>query len=330
MVFLNTIKKSGLKFILWEIFWQIKFLTPVKFINYLKITYGNNFSKPWVVKELPVKLTIDTSANCILHCPLCPTGQNDKTRARGEMKFSDFKKIIDEIGKNLLEIDLFNWGEPFLNNAIFKMISLCFQRKIISRLSSNLNYFPDDYAKKLVQSKLNHLVVSLDGITKETYNRYRVGGSLEKVLTAVGRIKKEKEKQNLKLPFITWQFIVFDHNKNEVEQAKKLVKKWGFDRIVFIENRGDMGDELFVKKNNNKKTRCHFLWNQSVINWNGLVSPCCLYYNEKYDFGNAFENGFLNVWNNDKYQTARKMVISKRTVDKDIICTSCIKNGFPS
>jgi len=322
--FIKKIKKSGLKFLFWEIFWQIEFLTPVKLINLLKIVFQDKFFKPRAVKGFPVKLTVDPSANCLLRCPLCPTGQNDKSRNRGEMKFSDFKKLIEETGKYLFEIDLFNWGEPFLNKSIFEMISLCFERKIISRLSSNLNYFPSGFEKEIVASKLNHLVVSLDGITQETYGEYRVGGSIEKVLETVKRIKNEKEKQNSKLPFMTWQFIVFEHNKHEIKQAKELVKKWGFDRIVFIENRGDMGKELFKKKNNIKKIKCHFLWRESVINWDGSISPCCLYYEQKYDFGNAFKDGFSEVWNNEKYQQARKLISSGKTKNKFIICQNCM------
>lgn len=330
MKYFLKVKKSGLKFLFWEAYWLLRFLTLKKLVNLLKIFFQDKFVKPAKVDGFPIKLTVDPSANCVLRCPLCPTGQADKNRKKGEMKISDFNNLIDEVGQYLLEIDLFNWGEPFLNKDIFKMISLCYERKIISRLSSNLNYFLCGYEKELVESKLNHLVVSLDGITQETYEKYRVGGSIEKVLDVVKRVKSEKVRQGSKFPFLTWQFIIFDHNKHEMKQAKNLVKKWGFDRIVFIENRGDMGKELFVQKNKPAKFKCNFLWQQSVINWDGSVSPCCLYYNQKYDFGNAFKDGFDSVWNNANYQEARKMIKflkTKNAHDKDLICYNCLKNG---
>lgn len=322
----NQIKESGLKFLFWETYWLLKFLTAEKFVNLLKIFFQDKFVKPAKINGFPVKLTVDPSANCLLYCPLCPTGQNQKGRKRGEMKFVNFKKLVDEVGRYLFEIDLFNWGEPFLNKDIFKMISLCGEGKVISRLSSNLNYFPLGYEEKLVKSRLNHLVVSLDGVSQESYEKYRVNGSIKKVLEAVKRIKKEKNRQNSKLPFITWQFIVFDHNKHEIRQAKSLVKKWGFDRIVFVENRGDMGKELFVKKKSKVKFKCNFLWRESVINWDGSVSPCCLYYDQKYDFGNAFKEGFYQVWNNEKYQQARKLILRGKVDSYDIICANCIGN----
>jgi MoaA/NifB/PqqE/SkfB family radical SAM enzyme len=34
-----------------------------------------------------------------------------------------FRKVIDEIGDNLFILYLWNWGEPFLNPAIYEMIA---------------------------------------------------------------------------------------------------------------------------------------------------------------------------------------------------------------
>lgn len=351
----RTLRKTTMKFLIWELYWTAKFITPKKLINFLKITYQDHFYRTASVDGFPLKLTVDLTANCNLHCPLCPTGQGDRSRRRGNLDFKNFQLLLDEVGDYLFEIDLFNWGEPFLNKEVFKMISYARGKRIKTRISSNLNFFPIGYEKELIRSKLHHLVVSLDGITQKTYAKYRVGGSLEKVLDGVKRINQEKRKQKSKFPFITWQYLVMSHNEHEIDEAKKLVKQWGFDRIVFQRNRGDMGEELFendkekIEKHGQwipkesmetnfdlenkvrkaKPTTCNFLWNQSIVNWNGSVSPCCLYYDEKYDFGNAFKEGFSKVWNNEKYQEARKLVMERKSKDKDLICWNCIKNGFP-
>lgn len=324
------IKKSGLKFIFWDIFWTAKFLSFKKVGNFISVSFQNTFFRCSKVYGVPYKLTVDLTAKCNLRCPLCPTGQGNKSRKKGNMTINNFESLIKEIGKYLIDIDLFNWGEPFLNEDVFEAISLCSKNKIKARISSNLNYFPDGYEEELVKSKLHHLVVSLDGTTQESYSKYRVGGSINKVLDAVNRISKERKRKNSQFPFLTWQFLVMDHNKMEIEKARKLYRKWGFDRIVFQRDRGDMGEELFG--NNPKKMlrkTCSFLWNQSVINWDGSVSPCCLYYDEKYDFGNTFDKGFLNIWNNKKYQEARKMVLSKKPINNNLVCFYCLKNGFP-
>jgi len=55
----------------------------------------------------PAKITIESGNICNLRCPLCPTGQKDDSASKGLLSFSDFKKIIDEIGE-----------KPALNQAI--------------------------------------------------------------------------------------------------------------------------------------------------------------------------------------------------------------------
>ena len=69
----------------------------------------------------PAKITIESGNICNLRCPLCPSGQKDSSARKGLLSFSDFKRIIDEIGKNLLLIRLYNWGEPLLNKELTKM-----------------------------------------------------------------------------------------------------------------------------------------------------------------------------------------------------------------
>ncbi len=351
----RLVKRSGYKFIFWEIYWTIRFISPKKLINFIRIFYQDKYTKPQHVTGFPVKLTIDLTGNCLLHCPLCPTGQGDKSRSRGEMAPENFYRLIDEISGYLFEVDLFNWGEPFLNKNVFNFVSYCHRKNIKTRISSNLNFFPEGYEQEIVKSKLHHLVVSLDGITQESYGQYRVGGSIELVKSAVRRIRAEKIKKRSLFPFITWQFIIMRQNEQEVEEARRLANPWGFDRIVFQKARTDMGLDLFETdrektekysgwipkessetnynlKDKSRKWRpptCHFLWNQSVVNWNGSVSPCCLYYDEKYDFGNAFQNDFMKVWNNKKYGEARRLVKEGNSSDKELICWNCLKNGFP-
>lgn len=351
----RSLRRASLKFLAWEVFWTLKFLSFKKVTNFFKASYEKFIVRPKVLTSFPTKLTIDATAHCQLHCPLCPTGQGNPARLRGNMTFADFRKLIDEVGDYLWEVDLFNWGEPFLNKDIFRMIAYGHQKKIKVRVSSNLNHFPLGFERGLVESKLHHLVVSLDGITQATYGQYRVGGSLKKVVEAVQRIAAEKKRQRVPFPFLTWQFIVMRHNEHEVGAAKKLVQKWGFDRLVFAQNRGDMGQELLetdrrkvekyrqwlpeksqetnfdlakkVKKY--KAATCHRPWQEAVVNWNGSVSPCCLFYEEKYDFGNALERGFAAVWNNEKYREARQLIKSGKSEDKALVCWNCIWNGFP-
>ncbi|MCD6434044.1 MAG: radical SAM protein [Candidatus Diapherotrites archaeon] len=330
------------------------YATPRKFVNMLLLTLQYATIKPAKVIGYPLKLTIDPTNVCQLRCPLCPTGQRRRGRKKGYMKFSEFKKIVDEMAPYLYEIDLNNWGEPFLNKEIFKMIEYAHSKKIWLSVNTNFNVpLTEKQAERLVKSGLDQLYLSIDGITQKTYEKYRVGGKLKTVIENIKLINKKKKELNSETPRIVWQFLVNRYNEHEVPKLKEFQHKYGIDKLVIGALRTSMADEIFLedrekielikdwlpknekfsrydyrkKERKLKKKYCHFLWFVSVINWNGSVSPCCGVYFEKYDFGNALKEGFKKVWNNEKYQAARNAV-ARRKYKIETVCVNCLRTGF--
>ena len=104
-------------------------LTPRKIYNLVlkEIQYLFGHSR---LLYFPNKLTIDIGNVCNLRCPLCPTGRADKSASKGFMKFEEFKRIIDELGDYLTNLELYNWGEPLLNRDLIKMIHYAKARNI--------------------------------------------------------------------------------------------------------------------------------------------------------------------------------------------------------
>ena len=68
--------------------------------------------------------------------------------------------------------------------------------------------------------------ISIDGTTQEVYEKYRVGGNLEKVFDNLKKLiaRKKLYKSNTK---IHWDFIVMKHNAHQVEEAKKMASDFG-------------------------------------------------------------------------------------------------------
>lgn len=307
-----------------------------------------------VIKTFPFRVNIDPTDICNLQCPLCPVGQNKPGRDKGLMHFEDYKKIIDEISPYVIAVDFFNWGEPFLNDRVFDMIQYANGKGLVTRISSNMNRFNPDMAKKLVASKLDYLIMSIDGASQESYVQYRVGGNFDKVVGHIKSIVAERKTQGIHKPILEWQFLIMKQNEHEIEKTKQMAKELEVDRVAFRPVRCDMGDEIFISdekkvertwkwlpKNMDlsrydyvKKARkkvikyCHFPWTRAVINWNGSLSPCCAIYNQRHDFGNVFQDGFRTVWNNKNYQASRR-VIKERAEGKpeSVVCYPCVKNG---
>lgn len=180
----------------------------------------------------PTHLVADITNRCNLQCPLCPTGTGVPGRKKGMMPFPTFKKIIDEIGKYLISIDLFNWGEPLLNKDIYEMITYAHERNIVTSVSTNFQYFSEESAGKMISSGLDILILSIDGASQESYEKYRIGGNFQKVIENISILVEKKRERKCNHPYIAWQFLVMKHNEHEVEAAKKIAGELGVDNIM--------------------------------------------------------------------------------------------------
>ena len=321
--------------------------------NLILATFQTAFKPSYAIAR-PVKLVIDIGNICNLRCVLCPVGQKRDGRAMGFMPFEDFKRIVDEAEPYTIFIDLYNWGEPLLNKDIFRMISYAHEKGFITAISSSLVHLDEDMAEALISSGLDILIVSLDGVSQETAERYQVGADFAKVMSHIKLIVDKKRELSKRAPFIQWRFIVTKYNEHEIPQAEILAKGIGVNKLEICGIYCDMGEMLFWdneaqfqnvkewlpederysvydytkrKRKNIPKNKCSYLWNQMMINWNGLVSPCCALWYEKYDFGNVLAHSIKEIWNNEKYRAARKVIRGGKESDVKTICHICKGNN---
>ena len=284
----------------------------------------------------PYFMVLDTTSFCNLECVWCPTGQHRNSRTSCIMPKNKALEIINLFGKYLKEVLLFNWGEPLLNPYIPDIIKALKKQDIFCALSTNLNIDLDEKkVMEIVNSGLDLLVCSIDGITQKTYETYRRKGSFNKAFNNLKLIIQTKKNLNLKKPVIEWQFLVFKHNEHEIQQAEKIAKEIGVDKIKFAKPWCPQDWVSTIDKysnynlQNNKKEYkpvdkyCNWLWNAIVINANGSVSPCCSVENESEDFGNIFTTPFRKLWNNENFRQARKFNITRQKTNFSNRCTIC-------
>ncbi len=287
--------------------------------------------KSILLNHLPYIIYIDPTNICPLRCPLCPTGLRLQGRKTGFMKFSTCKKIIDQLKDSLFFVRLYNWGEPLLNPEIFKMIDYISSNKIGSIISTNL-LVDKEILGNLVNSSLDYLIVSLDGTSKISYEKYRKGGDFEKVL------KNLKILVQLNPSFkIEWLFIINKYNQKEMDEAKHLAKELKIDILHFsptfdclsASKMNDRGKEIYkefkIDYSFPLASYCNWIYSRMVFNWDGSVAPCCALDDSKFDFGNIFKNSVEEIWNNKKYQLARKIFkYNLKHKYPNFICSRCI------
>jgi radical SAM protein with 4Fe4S-binding SPASM domain len=298
-----------------------------------------------VVRGHPYILFIDPTNVCNLRCPLCPTGTGDLGRRAGMLKYECFTQIIDRFAPYAYEVNLYNWGEPLLNKDIFKMIEYAHDKNLMPGMSTNLNTVRETDIDNLARSSLEYLTVSLDGVTQETYAHYRRQGDLQLVMDNLRKLLELRRQLKRKTPFVEWQFIVMKHNLHQIEEARRIAREIGVDLLRFIpvglpfevKNTGALRQEWFPQFSDDstggdslqyylekpRKSACFYLYRSLTVNPDGRVSPCCIVYGEKNDFGDALAQSPEELWNNEYYQSARALFSSSGQPTVNTVCAQC-------
>src|SRR5262249_7135182 len=71
-----------------------------------------------VLRSRPVRLTVEPTNVCNLRCPYCHTGAGRFGRRPAMLDIERYRKVLEEIGDYLFEIEVFNWGEALLHPQI--------------------------------------------------------------------------------------------------------------------------------------------------------------------------------------------------------------------
>lgn len=289
----------------------------------------------------PTVAMIEPTRRCNLTCPMCPVGSNRTVQSQ-DMPRDRFRKIIDELKPYLIHLFLHNYGESFLHRDIYQMIGYA-KKEGIPDVNVSTNGHVLDPAR-LVDSDLDEIKISLDGITQETYAQYRRGGRLEKVLENIRGLVKEKRRRRTIKPLLELQFIIMRHNQNQMDGFRELATELGADRIRFktfnVQMSGpeacQRGAEFlpthpeytryqdrggrFLKKHL-EENQCKWPWEWVVINSDGHVVPCCNDFDSHYSMGNIFKDSFQDIWFGPKYNRFRKNILKRWR--KIPLCTHC-------
>lgn len=293
-----------------------------------------------VIHGLPISISFEPTTSCNLRCPECPSGLRSFTRATGMLGQPLFQNVIDQLAPTLSYLTFYFQGEPYLHPQFLDMVQYAASKNIYTATSTNAHYLKDENARLTVESGLDRLIISIDGTTQDTYQSYRVGGSLEKVIEGARNIIAWKKKLKSKTPHVMFQFLVVKPNEHQIPEVYTLAKQIGVDQVVLktaqiydYANGSDlipeqdqysryrkMNDGSYTIKNS-LDNHCWKMWHSCVITWDGKIVPCCFDKDAHHVLGDLTKNSFEEVWNGDAYHSFRASLLRSRSEIE--ICKNC-------
>lgn len=326
---IGTIKRHG------PVWWPR--MTPARVFNIALAAYEMQ-TKKVAVRSRPFLAKIEASSACNLRCDGCRTGDAVFDYASGNMKVDNFEIMMEKMGRHLIEVLFYLWGEPLINKNLPKLVEVAHRFNVASSISTNVHFLKEDIGRALIDCQLDKMVICIDGLNQEAYGQVRKGGNLKTVMDNAKRFMELRREAKSAKPLVEWQYIVTDQTKSDLVEARRLAKEWGVDRFVEIVDwsRRLADDERYfqgLKAARDKMqhaTTCFWLWTSIAVQYDGVAYPCCHTANKKEDrrvFGSLLSEDLESVWNGPKYLKARRSFSKKKAgpgePEIDTICDHC-------
>lgn len=288
----------------------------------------------------PFSLSIEPTTACNLGCPECPSGLKKFTRETGKLDLEFHKKILKSVGSQVFYINYYFQGEPFLHPQFLTLINQAKKHRIYTSTSTNAHFIDRKKAIEIIESGLDRLIISIDGLTQETYENYRVHGKLDKVIEAARFLVDAKTELKSKTPHLIFQFLAVKQNEHEIPAVFRLGNEMKIDEVrIKSAQLYDYQNGNPLMPENEKYSRykrksdgsyilkyktgdhCWRMWSSSVLTWDGKVVPCCFDKDAQHVLGSVESTEFTAIWKSEKYQNFRKMILKNRNgID---ICQNC-------
>lgn len=308
-------------------------LTFYRAINSFQVLFSFVFSfitKKVIVWGQPIVFSIEPSAVCQLSCPECICGQGKLIRKCSFIDVLAFEKIINQIKRKSSIVNLFFQGEPFLHPQIIELIKITKNAGLVTVISSNAQMIDEKMAINIVLSGLDMLIVSMDGASQDTYEKYRKLGDFNKLQTAMSALNDSKIQLNSNISLIA-QCLVTKDTEHEIEKLRNWSLKNGFAFIlksIQVYNKENINEFLPKNKKYNRYTSkkgraksCIRLWTHILVLTDGRVVPCCMDKNAEFAIDSAFDSTIQKLIKNEK----RKLFMSKvlKNKNKVELCKNC-------
>jgi MoaA/NifB/PqqE/SkfB family radical SAM enzyme len=292
---------------------------------------------------------IEVVGSCNLRCPSCAVGNFEKSdfvrdvRSRGYMNFEYFCAILDKIEMerepdDVCQVELYNWGEPFLHPNLARFIAEIRKRqRFRCGLSSNLSHKNADLERSLLAGP-NSLRVSVSGFHQASYKKTHVRGDIELVKANMVRVSEIIAEHNL-ATVVTVAYHVYRHNAGEeLEEMRRFCERLNFiltpnwanfyplEKVVryfrghaSAKEREIISQLVFTQEEDLEfaatfyEKPC-FIRDQTAINYDGSVALCCALYDPSYDIA----GDFLST-------TASELQARK---DGHAMCSFCIASNY--
>ncbi len=137
----------------------------------------------------PRLIAWELTAGCNLSCVHCRGSSTDKV-PEGELTTTQARAFIDEIASMGKPILILSGGEPLVRQDVFELAKYGTEQGLRVVLATNGTLLTPDITRKLIDSGVQRVSISIDGSTSQTHDAFRgVSGAFDGAMRGIGYLK---------------------------------------------------------------------------------------------------------------------------------------------
>jgi MoaA/NifB/PqqE/SkfB family radical SAM enzyme len=291
----------------------------------------------WLDKRMPLPASprhvqIQTVSGCNGRCIFCPNHRTRRQIASGEqMDMALFRSVADQcIDLGVERISPYLMNEPLMDCDLPERIAYITARRNpfqFTKINSNGSLLTEEMAKRLLDSGLNRLNFSVQGLDPQKYQEV-MGLSLETVLRNIERFLELRRAGNYKLPRVR---VVMLMTRYIEPQLPRIQEYWGargvkvnINRIENRANHGAVQSESIAVRPLQRFDWCNRMFEQVYVLCDGRMVLCCADWEQAAVMGDCRTQPIAAIWNGSRYEALRRRFLSGTV--KGMICDGCSKD----
>lgn len=234
----------------------------------------------------PSQIIVDVTEVCNLACIHCPHPEFKKS-AHYSARYLEPElntKMVDEVrdhGRGLTQyIRYTSEGEPLIHPRGYEMIEYAARNSgVFVTLTTNGTIMNEKRTRKLLDSGVHMIDISIDAMTPETYAKIRVNGDLEvtrgNVINLIDWVRRSGSQTK-----VVVSFVEQPQNRHEASQFETYWRDHGVDHVVIRRLHSSAGATVSIasllRKENATFPRypCLYPWERITLNPRGELSFC--------------------------------------------------------
>jgi radical SAM protein with 4Fe4S-binding SPASM domain len=291
----------------------------------------------------PLSLILEPTNLCNFACVYCPTSDPDLLRRfkvpKGNMDMKLYGSIMDSLAEfqaesgsgPLKKLLLYKDGEPLLHPRLPEMIALARQKGIAREIwvTTNGRLLSPELNLRLIEAGLSGIRVSVVSMSTEGYRELAgVGFDLNRLRDNLGHLKAHRTHTKIIAKMIDAglpgkEKQAFDRFFSPVTDGCFLEEVTGWS--LSAEKDFTLGQDLkkvVEKRSTPHKQVCASPFYSLAVNFNGMVSACCVDWAYKTILGDLSKQSFAQVWRGEALREFRRMHLMKQR-SQNPACRNC-------